>query len=129
ELRALAEQVGAGTAGPAAARALYLRYSAFVADNLAHMIEEEERLMPRLHAEFDDQELHAIEHGLIFSVAPDKMMAFMRFMIPAVDRQDRLDMLAGMKQGAPPEAFAAVLGVARANLPPDDYRDLAAALA
>ncbi|MDY7227125.1 hypothetical protein [Hyalangium rubrum] len=127
ELRELAGQLekAAGPARHEIGRKLYLVYSRFVGENLVHMAEEELQIQPQFHEKYSDPELMAIEGKLLGSIAPDVMMAFMRGMIPAMNRDERAGMLGGMKQGAPPEAFNAVLQVAaKPSLSEADWKDL-----
>ncbi|HEX5379513.1 MAG TPA: hemerythrin domain-containing protein [Phenylobacterium sp.] len=94
---------------PAAGRQLYLTYTTFVAADLAHMHAEETVLFPQLCAVFTDEELAAIEMGIIASLPPEENIAFMRLMIPAINQAERAELLGGVKAGAPPEAFDAIL--------------------
>lgn len=121
-------------AGPADAaartRELYLAFSAFVADDLTHMHEEETITWPLLCALFTDEQLAEIEMNIISSLSPQENVGFMRLMIPAMNRQERAALLGGMKASAPAEAFAAVLeGAARPTLSADEFDDLGRALA
>lgn len=114
---------------PARARELYLAYSVFVAEDLAHMHEEETVTWPLLCSLFTDEELADIEMSIIGSLTPQANMDFMRLMIPAMNPQERAALLGGMKANAPPEAFNAVIeGVARPVLAAADFDDLAARL-
>ena len=110
---------------PALGRALYLDYSEMVAADLAHMRHEEAVIWPQLCALFTDAELQAIEMTIIGSLSPDDNMAYMRLMIPAMNRDERAGLLGGMKAGAPPEVFAAVIDhAARPTLSVADLSDL-----
>lgn len=93
-------------------KALYLRYTRFVADDFAHMLEEETELQPVLQAVFSDEQLAAIEGRIIASIPPDVMLDFIRIMVPAIDPEARQEMLAGMMHGMPAEAFHMVLDTA-----------------
>jgi hypothetical protein len=53
------------------------------------------------------------------------MARSLAFMLPAMNVDDRVEMLTGMRMGAPAEAFAAVTGLARSVLDPADYSSLA----
>jgi len=90
-------------------RALYHRYSDFIARDFAHMLEEETVVQPMLHDLFSDAELQAIEGRIVASIPPAVMLDFIRIMIPAIDPEARLAMLAGMMASMPAEAFHAVL--------------------
>ena len=53
------------------------------------------------------------------------MARSLAFMLPAMNVDDRTEMLAGIRTAAPPEAFDATLGLARSVLRAADYRALA----
>lgn len=110
----------------AAARALYLHFSLFVAEDFAHMHEEETETWPLLCAHFTDDELRAIEMAIIASLPPETGMAHMRIMLPAMTSAERLGLLSGMKAAAPAEELVAVMArAARPTLPPKEFWDLA----
>src|SRR5262249_29987692 len=93
ELEALitvAEQPGAL---PAAWRRLYLRFSEFVAEDLAHMAEEELVVLPVLQSLFTDAELGEIEGRVMRMIDPEDLVAYLRIMITAGSRADRLFLL------------------------------------
>jgi hypothetical protein len=121
------ERAAAG-ARPAAAHRLYLRLARFVAENLEHMHVEETANNAVLWSCYTDAELLGIERALIGAIPPPKMAAFLRWMIPAMSHDQRVGMLAGMRQGAPAEVFAGVLALAQNRLPARDWEKLATAL-
>lgn len=107
-------------------RRLYLAFGNYIAHDLEHMLEEETVAAPQLWSLFSDVELMAIENRIVGSLPPEKAMAFMRLMIPAVNPTERAAMLGGMKQQAPREAFDAVIEfAARPNLSAAEFADLA----
>lgn len=93
-------------------RGLYLTFSTFVAEDLAHMCREETEIWPRLCALFSDEELAALEMTIVSSLSPSDNIAFMRMMLPAMNRAERSALLTAMKRGAPPEAYAEVIELA-----------------
>lgn len=121
--------VGLEQAEPAArrgrGRALYLDFTAFVAEDLEHMRQEETETWPLLCERFTDEELAGVEMQIIGSLSPEENIGFMRMMLPAISRPERSALLAGMKSGAPPEAYAAVIDLAaRPTLAAADLADL-----
>lgn len=130
ELRHLADAVeySSGAAREAAATQLHLSFALFVAENLAHMNIEESVNNAVLQATHTDEELLAIEHAIVATIAPQEMMLGMRWMIPAMNATERAQQLGGMRQGAPAPVFDAVLDIARANLAGRDWDKLAQAL-
>ncbi|MBX3485394.1 hypothetical protein [Phenylobacterium sp.] len=106
-------------------RGLYLAFSTFVAEDLAHMGREETEIWPRLCDLFSDDELAALEMTIVASLSPADNIAFMRIMLPAMNRAERSALLTAMKSGAPPEAYAAVIEqAARPTLAPADMSHL-----
>lgn len=128
---AIAAVEGAPPAQRAApARELYLAFSQFVAADFAHMAEEELAILPLLHRLFDDDELIAIEGRIVAAIPPEKTMAYLKLMVPAMNPPERAAFLAFVRAGAPAEAFDAMLDVAvRPTLAPAEYEALELALA
>jgi hypothetical protein len=115
----------APTDRPALGRALYIAFSTFVAEDLAHMAREESEIWPRLCALFTDDEIAELEMTIIASLGEADNIAFMRLMLPAMNPAERTALLTAMKSGAPPEAYAAVIDLAaRPALPPEDFAHL-----
>lgn len=115
---------------PAALHRLYLSFTRFVADDFAHMAEEEQEILPVLQDLFTDDELAGIEARISAAVAPDRMIAYAQLVIPAARPAERLAMLSRMRDlmirdGAQPEAFAGLLNfAAKPSLPPADWEAL-----
>lgn len=121
-LISVAEQPGAL---PAAWRRLYLRFSEFVAADLAHMAEEELVVLPVLQSLFTDAELGEIEGRVMQQIPPDDLVAYLRIMTTAGSRADRLGLLAALRQAAPPEVFEGLVEtVIKPRLTPEDWADL-----
>lgn len=131
EIEAMLERIEAARPNEKAAllRGLYLRYSRFLVEDFAHMLEEETETLSLLHQLFDDEELAAIEGRIVGSVDPDLMMHFLRIMVPAMNPAERAGMIGGMKAGMPAPVFAAVMQAAiEPVLEPADLRSLKTAL-
>ncbi|PZQ65069.1 MAG: hypothetical protein DI570_02910 [Phenylobacterium zucineum] len=115
----------AAAARPALGRALYIAFSAFVAEDLTHMAREETETWPQLCAVLSDEEIAGLEMTIISSLSEADNIAFMRMMLPAMNPAERTALLTAMKSGAPPEAYAAVIDLAaRPALPPEDFAHL-----
>lgn len=107
---------------------LYRTLALFVADNLQHMHVEETAHNALLWSAYADAELDAIEEALLADIPPAVKMGAMQWFLPALNAPERAGMLAGMRQGMPPEAFRAVLDVAQRTLSPHDHARLVRAL-
>lgn len=112
----------------AALHALYLAVGVFVADNLQHMHQEETVHNAALWAAYSDDELIAIHNALVATIAPEDMLLAARWMLPQLNATERLDMLQGMRLGAPEPFFDAVLDLARQHLSPAAWARLARGL-
>lgn len=109
ELRALADAVamaGTGADRAASLRRLYQRFALFMADDLTHMHEEETRLMPLIAAHYSQDEVLAIEQGIVSCIEPATMAAFLRVMLAGASRSERVEMVTGMQAAMPEAAFA-----------------------
>jgi hypothetical protein len=126
-IEAVARQTGVER--QAAVAALYSRLALFVAENLEHMAVEERDNMAVLWAEYSDEELAAIDAAIVAHVPPAAKAVALRWMMAALSHGERVHMLQGMRRAAPPEAFEALLAIARTHLGARDWAKLAAALA
>jgi hypothetical protein len=106
-------------------RALYLRFSQFVAEDFLHMAEEATVTLPLLHELFSDAELIAIHKRIVGALAPEMAIAFMQLIIPALGRDERVEFLSFARASAPPDAFDAILNfAARPALAPAEFARL-----
>lgn len=109
--------------------AFCLSLSRLTGELLVHMADEEQVAMPALWAALDDEALIALHQRILAGISPAETMAFLGWMLPAMAPADRLDLLSGMRRGAPPEVFAAVYELARRVLPLPDWARLEHGLA
>ncbi len=116
------------TASPRVADSVYRRLACLVADNLSHMEVEESRVQELLWSRFTDAELAALNDRIIANIAPDEMGATLVWMLPALTPAQRAGMLGAMREQAPPPAFDAVVGIARAHLDPPAWIKLTRSL-
>jgi hypothetical protein len=109
-------------------RMLYLDLAAFTSTYLMHQDLEERAVMAELERLIGVEEVLALHGAIVGSIPPDEMARSLSFMLPAMNIDDRAEMLGGMRMAAPPEAFDAVASLARSVLQPADYAALAARL-
>lgn len=130
ELRRLAQLAeGAGGEPRQAAAQLYRSLARFVAENLAHMDEEETAHNAVLWAEFSDGELAAINDRIVASIAPPRMAEVVRWMAPSLTPYERASLFGAIQAKAPAEVFQRLLETARQQLPPRDWNKLVAGIA
>lgn len=131
ELRRQADAVdrGTGETRRGAAQSLYQHLSLFIAENLAHMHEEETAHNAVLWAAFSDDELVRIHDRIVASVAPHEMAQIIRWMAPSLTPYERASLFGGLQAKAPAEVFGRLLEAARPHLAPRDWSRLIAGIA
>jgi hypothetical protein len=102
----------------------YLELASFTSSYLEHQDFEERKVMPALAAVMGVDEIIAIDQAIVASIPPDLMAWSLGFMLPAMNIDDRAELLGGMQAGAPPEVFAGVWALAGSMLTPADYQAL-----
>jgi hypothetical protein len=107
---------------------LYLELTGFTSAYLAHQLVEEHVVMPALEQAVGVEAVIGLHMQIVGSIAPDVMARSLSFMLPAMNIDDRTELLGGMRMSAPPQAFDAVAGLARSVLAPLDFAGLAARL-
>lgn len=127
---ALEEGVVAFQCAPDAASAfrLYRRLAVFVAENLEHMEFEETAHNAALWAAYSDDELLQVHVAIVTSIPPADMAQVLHYMLPAMNHDERVGMLGGMRATAPAPAFEGALQIARQRLAATEWAKLEAAL-
>jgi hypothetical protein len=106
----------------------HLALADFDASYLPHLRFEERTVMPALHSAMSDAELEVVTHQIRSSVAPADMCTYLRYMVPALNFTERLDLLGGMYAGAPAEVFDMFRHAAESALPPPEFEAIALAV-
>jgi hypothetical protein len=104
---------------------LYLALAAFTSDYLEHQDVEERVIMPALEQAVGVEAVVGIHQAILAAIPPDEMAATLALMLPAMNLDNRVDLLAGMRAGAPADVFAGVWGLAGSVLQPADLASLA----
>ena len=112
----------------ASAHGLYLAFARWMANNLLHMEHEETHHNRALWDACTDAELLEILARIHANIPPQEMGLVLRWMLPSSNHPERVAQLAGMREGAPREAYEAALALARSRLAPRDWDKLARAL-
>ena len=131
ELRGMAEQLQAvrNEEREQICALLYRKLAVFVADNLAHMDEEETLNNAILWRYYTDEEIRAIEQALVATIPPHKNAETMQWMLPALNHQERHEFLSGVRRAAPAPVFENLLTIAREKLSRSEWNKLQFALA
>lgn len=107
---------------------LYHDFSRFVADNLTHMLVEENHNVAVLWAHYSDDELHEISDALVASIPAEEMAQWFQWMVPQLSHPERVAMFWGMQQNMPAPVFAQTLAAAQPLLSERSWQKLQAAL-
>ncbi len=107
---------------------LYVETASFTSAYLAHQDFEERMVMPALEAAIGPEAVVEMDRALVAAIPPDEAAATLAFMIPAMNIDDRADLLGDMRAGAPADLFAGVWSLVRSVLDPRDVDALAARL-
>lgn len=107
---------------------LYLGLAGFTSDYLGHQSFEELEISPALSIAIGPDELAAIDAAIVASIPPDDAAVALGLMLPAMNVDDRVELLGGMQAGAPPEVFGQAMGLAEMVLDAPDYHATAARL-
>jgi hypothetical protein len=104
---------------------LHLAIARFTGTYLTHQDLEETTIMPALESAVGVEAVAGIHGQIIASIPPEDMARSLAVMLPAMNIDDRAEMLGGMQAHAPAEAFQGVWSVAGSVLRPDDLAALA----
>jgi hypothetical protein len=101
---------------------MYLGFASFTAAYLQHEEFEELHVMPVLSEKVSADELRALDNALVASIPPEQMAQSAAIMLPAMNIENRVELLGAIQADAPAEAFAGALALGQAVLDPADYR-------
>ena len=107
---------------------VYLGLASFTAEFVQHMEFEEFRVMPLLSEKETPERLWAVDHALVASIPPDEMAAALPLMLAAMNIDNRVEALGGMRATAPAQVFEGVYGLAASVLEPANFAALGARL-
>ena len=112
----------------AAVHRLYLELASFTGNYLEHQDFEERVVMPALDVAIGVPAVAEIHGAIIGSIPPDEMAQSLALMLPAMNVDNRAELLGGMKANAPAEVFEGVWGLAASVLTESDHRAVATRL-
>jgi len=104
---------------------VYVELAAFTGAYLSHQDLEEREVMPALARAVGYEEILAMHQAIVGSIPPEEMAKSLALMLPAMNVDDRTEMLGGIQLGAPAEVFDSVWGLARSVLTTSDGNALA----
>jgi len=107
---------------------LYLDLAEFTARFLDHEDYEERRVGPALEAVLGPEGAAAVQQAVVAGIPPAQRATSLAVMLPALNVDDRAEVLGGIRAGAPAEAFAGVWALAESVLTPAQVQELSGAL-
>lgn len=110
------------------AHRLYVELASFSSSYLVHQDLEERVIMPSLEEAIGAEAGFAIHQAIVGSIPPAEMAKSLAVMLPAMNVDDRVEMLGGIRAGAPAEVFQGVWGLATSVLEIRDVEALAGRL-
>ena len=116
-----ADRVAAGVVLNQMANELFAAY-------MAHMNREEAELVPRMKEQFTDEQMTRMRGAIIGRTPPERVMATLGWMAPALNPTELATFLGSLKKGAPPEAFRAVTDLCAARVDPARWSQVKAHL-
>jgi hypothetical protein len=130
EIQAVADRTvdAAGDEQRAGVHALYLDLALFTAAYLEHEEVEERHVMPALDAALGTEALLGVHQAIIAGIPPEKLATSFSLMFPAMNVDDRTELLAGVRASAPPEVFAGNWALAGSVLTDHQMHELATRL-
>lgn len=132
-IESLADEVDALRAAaparrPLLALRLYRHLAVFVGENLEHMHVEETQNQAMLWELYTDAELIEIHDRLLASVPPAEMAETVHWIAPSLAPHELAAIMGGMRDGAPPPAFRAMMDAVRPTLSAARWSRLCSAL-
>ncbi len=110
------------------AHRFYVDFAAFTATYLTHQDLEERMIMPALEDVIGPEAGLALHQAIVGSIPPEQMARSLAVMLPAMNIDDRAELLGGMQAGAPAEVFTGIWGLTQSVLEPRDVSSLATRL-
>ena len=104
---------------------LYLELAEFTGVYLAHQDVEERKVLPALEKAIGPEAVQNIHIAIVSSIPPDQMARSLAIMLPAMNIDNRAEMLGGIQAGAPPQIFEGIWGLANSVLNPADAEAVA----
>jgi hemerythrin-like domain-containing protein len=96
----------------------------FIAFYLTHLTHEEATVLPATWKHFTDEQLVAMRIDVQRNTTPGRFAEWMRWMFPAMNINELVDMFRGLKAHAPPPFYEAMCQVANVSLGEVGWRSL-----
>lgn len=113
-----------GTQDANEAHEFYLAAANFQSIYLEHIHHEETDTEKLLWELFTDEELIQHRMEIMQHIPPQIMMVWMKYIVPAQNEPENLEMLGGFKANAPKEAYEGLMGLLQTVMSPERFKTL-----
>jgi hypothetical protein len=96
----------------------YLCLASFAGRYLAHMAREEYEVMPALWRSLSDAQLRDLHIAVMSTMQPEDVSLFLALTFPAINHDERVELLSGFRPSLPPEMFQGIMVLAKSVLSP-----------
>lgn len=96
----------------------------FISDYLNHMRDEELETAKLFYEHCTDEEISSALKKIVANMMPQDMMLMLKYMIPAINDNERFELLKGIKTNAPQPAFNAIMILTQSLLSANDWEHL-----
>ncbi len=104
---------------------LYLELAEFTAAYLNHQSVEERTVLPALVEALGPEGVADVHAAIVSSIPPQVMAQGLAIMLPAMNVDNRVEMLTGIQVSAPPQIFEGIWGLANSVLTPTEVEAVA----
>ncbi len=102
----------------------YLAWNRFISFYFAHINDEEENIQRELWDLYTNEELLKCFTSIISGQSPEQLMQNLQIMLPALNMEESVAILLGVKAIAPPPAQEAIYNMAKEILEPERWEEL-----
>lgn len=96
----------------------------FISDYLNLMRDEELETVRLFYEHCTDEEINSAFKNIVANTTPQDLMIMLKYIIPAINDNERIELLTGIKENALQPAFNAILVLTQSLLSPDDWEHL-----
>jgi hypothetical protein len=107
-----------------AVRNLYLELAEFTGAYLLHQDVEDRTVVPTLERVIGPDAVLGLKMRIVASIPPPELATSLAFMLPAMNIDNRAELLGGVRAGAPAQVFEGIWGLAGSVLTAADCADL-----
>lgn len=113
---------------PGQGAGFYVALFHFYANYLIHMSMEETEVNPLIWDNFTDEEIMTWQGKITSGLTAEQVVKFYKYMVPALNPQERVMLLSGFKANAPEALFDSIMTMLELNMLDQEYAQLKSSL-